>query len=134
LSVAVIHDKVLLLLSMAGLGIAWASVHAMPYAILAGSLPAEKTGVYMGIFNFFITIPQITASLFFGWIMLHLLHNNRLAAVVAGGFFLILAALLVQGVVDVAPEKAPATEPVLEMRAQSSPHGEVTSGIADAEP
>jgi maltose/moltooligosaccharide transporter len=128
LSVVVIHDKVLLLLSMAGVGIAWASVLAMPYAILAGSLPAEKTGVYMGIFNFFITIPEITASLFFGWIMLHLLHNNRLAAVVAGGFFMILAALLVQRVVDVAPEKAPVAEPVLEMRTQSSAHGEVTSG------
>ena len=72
---------------MAGVGIAWASVLAMPYAILAGSLPAEKTGVYMGIFNFFITIPEIIASLFFGWVMLHLLHNNRLAAVVAGGCF-----------------------------------------------
>jgi len=128
LSVALIHDKALLLLAMAGVGIAWASVLAMPYAILAGSLPAEKTGVYMGIFNFFITIPEITASLFFGWIMLHLLHNNRLAAVVAGGFFMIVAALLMKRVVDVAPEKAPTTEPVLEMRAQPSAHGEVTNG------
>jgi hypothetical protein len=56
------------------------------------------------------------------------LHNNRLAAVVAGGFFMILAALLVKRVVDVAPEKAPTAEPVLEMRARSSAHGEVTSG------
>ena len=128
MSVALIHDKALLLLSMTGVGIAWASVLAMPYAILAGSLPAEKTGVYMGIFNFFITIPEITASLFFGWIMLHLLHNNRLAAVVAGGFFMIVAALLMKRVVDVAPEKAPTTEPVREMRVQPSAHGEVTSG------
>jgi maltose/moltooligosaccharide transporter len=95
---------------MTGVGIAWASVLAMPYAILAGSLPAEKTGVYMGIFNFFITIPEITASLFFGWVMLHLLHNNRLAAVVAGGFFLILAALLMKRVVDVALEEAPSAK------------------------
>jgi maltose/moltooligosaccharide transporter len=107
LSVALIHNQYLLLLSMTGVGIAWASVLAMPYAILAGSLPAEKTGVYMGIFNFFITIPEITASLFFGWVMLHLLHNNRMAAVVAGGFFLILAALLMKRVVDVALEEAP---------------------------
>jgi maltose/moltooligosaccharide transporter len=106
LSVAVIHDQYLLLLSMTGVGIAWASVLAMPYAILAGSLPAQKTGVYMGIFNFFITIPEIIASLFFGWVMLHLLHNNRLAAVVAGGLFLILAALLMKRVVDVALEEA----------------------------
>jgi maltose/moltooligosaccharide transporter len=107
LSVAVIHDQYLLLLSMLGVGIAWASVLAMPYTILAGSLPAEKTGVYMGIFNFFITIPEITASLLFGWVMLHLLHNNRLAAVLAGGVFLILAALLMKRVVDVSLEKEP---------------------------
>jgi len=107
LSVAVIHNPYLLLLSMAGVGVAWASVLAMPYTILAGSLPAEKTGVYMGIFNFFITIPEIIASLFFGWVMLHLLHNNRLAAVLAGGVFLILAALLMKRVVDVSLEEAP---------------------------
>ena len=107
LSVAVIHNQYLLLLSMTGVGIAWASVLAMPYTILAGSLPAEKTGVYMGIFNFFITIPEITASLFFGWVMLHLLHNNRLAAVVAGGCFLILAALLMKRVAEMSLEAAP---------------------------
>ncbi len=107
LSVAVIHNPYLLLLSMAGVGVAWASVLAMPYTILAGSLPAEKTGVYMGIFNFFITIPEIIASLLFGWVMLHLLHNNRLAAVLAGGVFLILAALLMKRVVDVSLEEAP---------------------------
>jgi maltose/moltooligosaccharide transporter len=107
LSVAVIRNPYMLLLSMAGVGIAWASVLAMPYAILAGSLPPEKTGVYMGIFNFFITIPEIIASLFFGWVMLHLFHNNRLAAVLAGGVFLILAALLMKRVVDVSPEEAP---------------------------
>ncbi len=107
LSIAVIHNPYLLLLSMAGVGIAWASVLAMPYAILAGSLPGEKTGVYMGIFNFFITIPEIIASLFFGWVMLHLFHNNRLAAVLAGGVFLILAALLMKRVVDVSLEREP---------------------------
>jgi len=53
----------------------------MPYVILAGSLPAEKTGVYMGIFSFFIVTPEIVASLGFGWVMAHLLDNNRLAAV-----------------------------------------------------
>jgi maltose/moltooligosaccharide transporter len=54
----------------------------------------------MGIFNFFIVIPEIVASLGFGWVMGHWLHNNRLAAVVAGGFFFILAALLTQRVED----------------------------------
>ena len=70
-SVAVIHDKNLLLLSMVGVGIAWASTLSMPYSVLAGSLPAEKTGVYMGIFNFFIVLPEIIASLGFGWVMNH---------------------------------------------------------------
>jgi maltose/moltooligosaccharide transporter len=100
LSVAIIHDKYFLLLSMLGVGIAWASILAIPYAVLAGSLPAEKTGVYMGIFNFFIVIPEILASLFFGWIMNHLLNNNRISAVVAGGVFMLIAAVLMQRVVD----------------------------------
>jgi len=86
---------------MAGVGVAWASTLSMPYSILAGSLPAGKTGVYMGIFNFFIVIPEITASLGFGWIMEHLLNNNRIAAVVTGGVFFILAAMLTQRVEDV---------------------------------
>jgi maltose/moltooligosaccharide transporter len=109
--VAAIHSKYLLLLSMTGIGIAWASTLAMPYAILAGSLPPEKTGTYMGIFNFYIVIPEIVASLAFGWVMGHLLGNNRLAAVVAGGGFMLLAALLVFRVRDVA-ERAAQAEPV----------------------
>jgi maltose/moltooligosaccharide transporter len=99
-SVAVIHDKNLLLLSMVGVGIAWASTLSMPYSVLAGSLPAQHTGVYMGIFNFFIVLPEILASLGFGWVMNHLLNNNRLAAVIAGGVFMALAAVLMQRVVD----------------------------------
>jgi maltose/moltooligosaccharide transporter len=110
LSVFLIHDKYLLLLSMAGVGIAWASILAIPYSILAGVLPEEKMGVYMGIFNFFIVIPEIIASLGFGWVMAHLLHNDRLAAVVAGGVFLLLASLLMQRVKDpqgaIQPESA----------------------------
>jgi len=102
LSVAVIREPRLLLLSMAGVGIAWASILSMPYALLSEALPARRTGVYMGIFNFFIVIPEIVASLFFGWVMLHVLDNNRLAAVVAGGAFLLVAAVLVQRV----PESA----------------------------
>jgi maltose/moltooligosaccharide transporter len=100
ISVAFIHGKYVLLLTMVGVGIAWASTLAMPYSVLAGSLPKEKIGIYMGIFNFFIVTPEIIASLFFGWVMNHLLHNNRLTAVVAGGCFMMLAALLMQGVFD----------------------------------
>jgi len=104
-SVASIHNKYVLLLTMVGVGIAWASTLAMPYSVLAGSLPKAKTGVYMGIFNFFIVTPEIIASLLFGWAMNHLLHNNRLTAVVAGGFFMIVAALLMQRVCDPGEEK-----------------------------
>ena len=64
------------------------------------SLPPDRTGVYMGIFNFFIVTPEILASLFFGWIMIHLLHNNRLYAIIAGGVFLMIAAALMQRVKD----------------------------------
>lgn len=100
LSVAVIHDKYVLLLTMVGVGIAWASTLSMPYALLAASLPPARTGVYMGIFNFFIVTPEILASLFFGWLMIHVLHNNRIYAVIAGGAFLLAAAALTQRVKD----------------------------------
>jgi maltose/moltooligosaccharide transporter len=66
LAVYVIHDQYLLLFSMAGVGIAWASILSMPYAILSTALPAERMGVYMGVFNFFIVIPEILAALTFG--------------------------------------------------------------------
>jgi maltose/moltooligosaccharide transporter len=105
LSVAVIHQKEFLLLSMTGVGIAWASTLAMPYSVLADSLPENRIGVYMGIFNFFIVLPEIIASLAFGWIMGHVFHNNRLSAVVCGGVFMLIAAALMQAVRD--PGEAP---------------------------
>jgi maltose/moltooligosaccharide transporter len=105
LSVAVIHDKWLLLASMTGVGIVWASTLAMPYAILAGCLPPQKTGIYMGIFNFAIVLPEIIASLVFGWVMAHMLNNNRVLAVMAGGLFFILAAALMARVRDVTSER-----------------------------
>lgn len=106
-SVALIHNKWLLWLSMTGVGIAWASILAMPYTILAGCLPPKKVGIYMGVFNFSIVLPEITASLCFGWVMNHLLDNNRLYAVVAGGAFLVIAAILMQRVQDgMAPARA----------------------------
>ncbi|NQV03012.1 MAG: MFS transporter [Bacteroidia bacterium] len=91
-SVAIIHDPWLLMLSMTGVGIAWASILSMPYAILSGSLPPEKMGVYMGIFNFFIVLPEIFVALVFGWVMLYILDNNRMAAVIVGGVCLLIAA------------------------------------------
>jgi len=104
LSVALVHDKYMLLLSMTGVGIAWASILAMPYAILAGALPPKKMGIYMGVFNFFIVLPEIAASTGFGWVMNHFLNNNRVAAVVAGGVFLIVASALMFRVQDPAAE------------------------------
>jgi maltose/moltooligosaccharide transporter len=109
LAVVLIHDKYVLLLTMLGVGIAWASALAMPYAVLAGSIPPQKIGVYMGIFNFFIVIPEILASLFFGWVMNHLLNNNRIAAVAAGGVCMLIAAALMQRVVDPGDERSKQT-------------------------
>jgi maltose/moltooligosaccharide transporter len=94
MSVVLIHQKLLLLLSMVGVGIAWTSILSMPYAILAGAIPKEKTGIYMGIFNMFIVLPEICSALFFGWVMSHFLGNNRELAVFAGGCFLALAAVM----------------------------------------
>jgi maltose/moltooligosaccharide transporter len=111
LSFAVIRDPQWLLLSMVGVGFAWASILSLPYALLSDSVPARKMGVYMGIFNFFIVIPEIVASLGFGWVMSRLLDNNRLSAVVLGGLFLFIAAVLVWGVRDPSEAPAPATAP-----------------------
>ena len=63
---------------------------------MSSAIPQNKMGIYMGIFNFFIVLPEITASLAFGWIMNHLLNNNRMAALVVGGCCFVLAALLTQ--------------------------------------
>jgi maltose/moltooligosaccharide transporter len=83
-----------LYICMIGVGIAWSSILSMPYAMLAGALPEDKIGVYMGIFNFFIVLPEIIASLFFGWIMQHLLNNNRMLAVQIGGVLMVLAGVI----------------------------------------
>ena len=88
-----IHEASFLYLAMGMVGIAWASILSMPYSMLAGCLPEGKIGIYMGIFNFFIVLPEIIASLFFGKIMENVLHNDRLLAVQIGGCLLILAAI-----------------------------------------
>jgi maltose/moltooligosaccharide transporter len=94
ISVSWVHDKNLLFVSMVGIGVAWTSILSMPYAMLSGCLPKDKVGIYMGIFNFFIVLPEIIASLGFGWLMKNVLHNDRLAAVKIGGSLMILAALI----------------------------------------
>lgn len=79
---------------MAAVGIAWSSILSMPYAMLSGCLPENKIGVYMGIFNFFIVLPEIIAALFFGDFMKNILHNNQIYGVVCGGCLLVVAAIL----------------------------------------
>jgi maltose/moltooligosaccharide transporter len=85
---------------MIGVGFAWASILAMPYAILAGSSPAKKMGIYMGIFNFFITIPQIINGIIGGPIVKNFYNNESIYAVVSGGVCFLLAALSVRFVED----------------------------------
>ncbi len=86
--------------SMIGIGLAWASILAMPYAILTGSLPVNKMGVYMGIFNFFIVIPQILAATILGFMVKALFNGQSIFALVAGGISMIIAAVLVLFVKD----------------------------------
>lgn len=104
LSFFVIHDKYVLWLTMIGVGIAWASILSMPYAILSSALPPERMGVYMGIFNFFIVIPEITAALTFGPISRTVFGatnpNTPLYFVLIGGCALLVAAALVGLVED----------------------------------
>ncbi len=104
LAVGFIHgeqQKGLLLLALALGGVAWASILSMPYAILAGVLPPERMGVYMGIFNFFIVLPEILAALTFGPLVKNLLGGNLVHAVMAGGAFMLLAGMLTQWVKEV---------------------------------
>jgi maltose/moltooligosaccharide transporter len=94
ISIGAVHNQYLLLVSMTGVGIAWASIVSIPYALIANDIPPKRMGIFMGLFNFFIVIPEIIAALGFGWVMENLLDNNKLYAVMLGGTFLIIAAYL----------------------------------------
>jgi len=85
-------SKMSLIIPMVCIGIAWSSILSMPYAMLSNALPAEKMGFYMGVFNFFIVIPQICVNLFFGPFMKHALGGSAIAAVGVGGLSLLVAA------------------------------------------
>ena len=100
LSILVLKDPRLLLGSMVGVGIAWASILAMPYAILTGSLPPSKMGYYMGVFNFFIVIPQIIAAALLGFIVGRFFGGEAIYALAVGGASLLLAAALTLRVDD----------------------------------
>jgi maltose/moltooligosaccharide transporter len=105
ISIYFIKDPSMLHFSMIGVGIAWASILAMPYVILSGAIPAGKLGIYMGIFNFFITLPQIINGLFGGLIVKHIYSDNYIFAIVMAGVFLILAAISVLFVNDIGATK-----------------------------
>lgn len=104
-SIYLIKDPNLLLVSMIGVGIAWTSILAIPYAILTGSLPVHKLGVYMGIFNFFIVIPQITAASVLGLMVRNFFGGQTIYALITGGVSMVIAAILVMRVDDVDEEK-----------------------------
>ena len=94
ISVYFLSDKVGLLLAMVGVGIAWASILSIPYAMLSGSLPSNKMGYYMGVFNFFIVIPQIVAGTILGFLVKEFFNSEPIYALIVGGCSMILAGLL----------------------------------------
>jgi maltose/moltooligosaccharide transporter len=99
-SITFISDPRWILGSMVGVGIAWASILAMPYAILTGSLPPSKLGYYMGVFNFFIVIPQIVAAAILGFIVGRFFGGDAMYALLIGGGSFLVAAVLMLRVED----------------------------------
>ncbi len=95
-----IRNPNLLLISELGIGFAWASILSMPYAILTGALPHNKMGVYMGIFNFFIVIPQILAASILGALVRHLFKGEAIFALVLGGASMVIAGIITLFVED----------------------------------
>ena len=94
LSFLVIRDPDWLLLSMVGVGFAWASILSLPYALLAGSVPSRKMGVYMGIFNFFIVIPQLVIASVPGALLKNVFDGQPIYVLVIGGVSFLLAGVL----------------------------------------
>lgn len=93
ISVFFIKEPLFLIVPMVGIGMAWGSILSMPYAILSASLPAKKMGVYMGIFNFFITFPQIVNGVFGGYLVKYAFGGQAIYALVLAGIFMLLGAL-----------------------------------------
>ncbi len=100
ISIYFVSDPLYLIFPMIGIGIAWASILAMPYAILAGSIPPFKMGIYMGLFNFFITLPQIVSGIVGGPIVKYLYNSQAIFSIVMAGVFLLIAAFCVRFVED----------------------------------
>ena len=100
ISIYFVHSPGQLNYSMIGVGLAWASILAMPYVILSSSIPSGKMGIYMGIFTFFITLPQIVNGIAGGWIIKHLYGSQPIYSIVLAGFCLIAGAVSVLFVYD----------------------------------
>jgi maltose/moltooligosaccharide transporter len=109
-SIFFVHDKHMLILPMLGVGVAWASILTMPYAILAAALPANRMGYFMGLFNFFVVIPQIVSGLLLGFVTRHLFGGHTVFTLVLGGASMLLAAVLTLRVNDDAPVPAQAIQ------------------------
>jgi maltose/moltooligosaccharide transporter len=105
-SLLFIQNQYVLIIPMIGIGLAWGSALAIPYAILSSSIPPAKTGVYMGIFNFTITIPQILNGIIGGLLVKHVFHNDPIYALVMAGVFLFISAATVFQVQDKDTEQA----------------------------
>ena len=103
-SIMILSNPQHMIFSMIGIGLAWASILSMPYAILTGSLPAHKMGVYMGIFNFFIVIPQILAATILGIMVKSLFGGDSIYALLTGGISMMVAAVLILFVKDTNPK------------------------------
>ncbi len=95
IGMALIKDKWLLILPMIGIGVAWGAILAMPYSILARSMDSESTGLYMGLFNFTITIPQIVMGLVGGVVVKHIFHGNAVMMIVSAAVLMLLGAMSV---------------------------------------
>ena len=143
LSIYFIRDQHLLILTMVGVGIAWASILSMPYAILSTALPAARMGVYMGVFNFFIVIPEIVAALAFGPVIRALFGEANPSAplyvVMAGGVCLLAAAACVSFVRDLGPRDVPegaviASDARQPLTIQESVQPVPSSGLVDEPP
>jgi maltose/moltooligosaccharide transporter len=100
ISIYFVPSPMWLIASMTAVGVAWASILATPYAILTGAIPARKMGVYMGIFNFFVVIPQIVNAIIGGPIVKYLYGGNAIFALVTSGVSFLIAALFVTRVKD----------------------------------
>ena len=95
-----VRDPALLWIPQIGIGIAWASIVSMPYAILAGCVPQEKMGIYMGVFNIFIVVPQLLAATLLGFFVTNLFGGEAIYAFVISGVSFVLAALATFFVAD----------------------------------